>query len=310
MDIAITGASGFIGRHLALAHLARGDRVRALSRGTAARLPAGIELVPGDLLGSIPERFLDHADILYHCAGELRNAQAVEAVNVEGTRRLLQAAQGKIRRWVQLSSIGVHGSVRNGTVTEQTACAPQNPYEISKLHGEALIPNAANGGGFSFSILRPSIVFGTGMPNRSVYQLLGAVRGGYFFFIGAPGASANYVHIASVVDALVRCGTAPAAAGRTYNLSDHASIEEFAAAIAAELGVATPRRRIPESTARCAAQMLSFIPRFPLTQGRVDALTTRVIYSIERISSELGYTHPVSIRQGLTELVAEWKARR
>ena len=309
MNVAITGASGFVSRQLALAHLARGDRVRALSRGPASMLPVGVELASGDLLGAIPANFLGGADVLYHCAGEIRDPAAMENVNVEGTRRLLQAAQGRIGRWVQLSSIGVHGPVRSGMVDERTECRPQGPYETSKRDGEALIPPAASTGGFSYSILRPSIVFGAGMPNQSLYQLIRAVRARLFFFVGAPGASANYVHIAGVVDALMRCGSASAAAGRTYNLSDHTSIEEFVAAIAAELGIAAPRLRLPEALARGAA-LFSFLPRFPLTRSRVDALTTRVVYSIERIRAELGYAHPMTIRQGLTELVAEWKARQ
>ena len=309
MKVAITGASGFIGGQLALAHLARGDRVRALSRRPAALLPAGVELASGDLLAAIPTSLFDGADVLYHCAGEVRDPGAMEQVNVEGTRRLLEAAQGRIGRWVQLSSIGVHGPLRSGTIDEETECRPQGLYETGKLEAEALIPAAAKLGGYSYCILRPSIVFGAGMPNQSLYQLIRAVQAHLFFFVGVPGASANYVHVAGVVEALMRCGSAPAAAGRTYNLSDHASIEEFVAGIAAELGIATPGLRLPEALARAAA-LLSFLPRFPLTPGRVDALTTRVVYSIERIRAELGYAHPVSMDQGLAELVAEWKARQ
>lgn len=306
MHVAITGGTGFIGKRLVAAHLAAGDRVRVLTRRATVDqvLPAAVEMVQGSLgAGSIPPDFFAGIDVFYHCAAELKDAPRMQATNVEGTRQLASAATGHIRRWVQLSSVGVFGPVRAGEVTEESSFAPSNPYEVSKLAADRLVEEAAARGAFELVTLRPSIVFGASMPNRSLAQLAQAVRRGLFFYVGAPGASANYVHVDGVVDALVRCARTPAAAGRSYVLSDYLPVESFIGAMADALNVRAPRRRVPEWVVRGLARATSRLPKNPLTEGRVDALTTRVTYPSRRIAAELGYVHPVSLVDGIAELV-------
>ena len=66
----------------------------------------------------------------------------------------------------------------------------------------------------SVALLRPTIVLGAGMPNRSIAQMIAVNQRGPFFFIGRRGASANYVHVSSVAAALVLCGRARYASDR------------------------------------------------------------------------------------------------
>lgn len=303
MIVAITGARGFIGRPLAEAHAARGDEVRILTRrqDDATPLPNGCTAFIGDLTipDGIPAAFLTGVDVLYHCAAELRDDSIMEAVNVDGTRHLLAIASGRIRRWVQLSSVGVYGPQREGTVLEDAPLNPINTYERTKAEADRLVAEAAMRGGFEWTMLRPSIVFGPDMPNPSLRQLAAMVRRGLFFFIGAPGATANYVYVDNVVSALVLCGTTPRAAGQTYNLSDCRSFEDFIAAIAAACGVPIPVRRLPESLVRALAVLLCWLPRNPLTLARVDAMTGRSSYPIDKIEAELGYGHVVSMEAGI-----------
>jgi nucleoside-diphosphate-sugar epimerase len=146
------------------------------------------------------------------------------------------------------------------------------------------------------------------MPNRSLYQLVEAVKRGVFFFIGR-GAIANYVYVDDVADALVACGTAANAVG-VYNLSDDRPMEQFIGIIARELGKGAPRFRVPERLARIAATVLQSIPRFPLTEPRIDALTRQVRYPSIRIQTELRYRFRVSIEEGLRRLVSQWRDRQ
>jgi nucleoside-diphosphate-sugar epimerase len=249
-------------------------------------------------------RFADGLDVLYHCAGEVVDTARMPAVNVEGVHALLSAAAGRIGRWVQLSSAGVYGRHRTGLISEDTALTPVGVYERTKAEADALVIAASRRQAIaSCVVLRPSIVFGAGMPNQSVAQLVRAIRRGLFFFIGAPGASANYVHVANVADALVRCGTLAAGAERTYNLSDWCTIEDFAGAIADTLGRARPRLRLPEPPVRCAVRLASRLVNLPLTDSRVDALVTRSRYAIDRIRQDLQYAPVMSIPSGLAEMV-------
>lgn len=313
MDVAITGGTGFIGRRLVSHLLARGDRIKLLTRCPAAilGLPDSVMLFEGDLTsGDVDLRpFVTDVDVLFHCAGEIRDPMRMHAVHVEGTERLIKAASGTIGHWVQLSSTGAYGKVRTGTVTEETASAPDNEYERTKTDSDQLVSAAAGPATFSATLLRPSNVFGPTMTNRSLFQMIAMISKGIYFFIGPSGASANYIYVDNVVDAMLLCATLPQAQGQTFILSDHRPLEEFVAAIADALGRTVPRLRVPEPLARMIARTAGLMPGFPLTSSRVDALTDRVVYSARHINRELNYVHNVSMANGVQKTVQTWRQK-
>ena len=92
---------------------------------------------------------------------------------------------------------------------------------------------------------------------------------------------------------------------RIFNLSDHATIEDFVNDIADELCVARPKIRVPEWCARLIARHCGRLFHLPLTESRIDALTNRSIYSNQKITDELSYTHPVLMEDGLKLVVNE-----
>jgi nucleoside-diphosphate-sugar epimerase len=194
-------------------------------------------------------------------------------------------------------------------VTEDATADPRGLYEVTKCESDRLVQQAAADGRIEMSILRPAIVFGATMPNRSIAQMIRMIERGWFFFIGGRGASANYVEVSNVVDALVLCGTRREAAGRIYNLSDWCTMEEFVGAICSAAGTSLPRRRLPEAPIRLLARVLGQVPHLPLTESRVDALVNRSRYAIDRIERELGYRHRVSIAEGLRRLVVAESTR-
>ena len=312
VNVAVTGASGFVGRLLVTQLIARGDTVRVLTRDRTRvnHLPPSVEVYVGDLASGadVPAAFVDGSDVIYHCAGETNRPAAMRLVHIEGTRALVKAAANRVRHWVQLSSVGVYGPVRDGIVDENHALAPRGEYEVTKAESEQLVRLSADEGAFSCTVLRPSIVFGPGMPNRSLYQLISMVAGGMFFFIGQPGASANYIFVDNVVDALLACGTAVQAKGKVYNLSDYRTMEEFVGGISTSLRKTEPRLRLPEQPVRLLARFFGKFPGFPLTESRVNALTSRSRYSTNRIETEFGYSHRVSMEDGLRRLVDFWRA--
>jgi len=307
LNIAITGGTGFIGRHLLARHVALGDRVRYLTRKKPLEPIPGSEVCIGDL--SAPETLRDFVrgvDVLYHCAAELRDAAAMEKTNVTGTANLLRAATGEIGRWVQLSSTGVYGAVRHGEVREDADIRPGNAYERSKAAADALVLAAAEK--LSCVLLRPSNVYGADMPNQSLFQLIRMIDKGLFFYIGPRGAMANYVHVENVVDALLACAHATLPAnGRAYIVSDHCSLEEFTKIIAGHLGKQLPHLRLPEIPVRALAAACGWLPGIPLKTSRIDALTNRTVYCTDRIEAELGYRNRIDMESGMGEIVAHWK---
>jgi nucleoside-diphosphate-sugar epimerase len=310
LNVGVTGGTGFVGRSLVEQLAARGDRVRILTRrddGSDSTLP-GIERVRGDLVDPPSElaAFVDGLDVLYHCAGETRDEARMRPTNVDGTRNLLSAATGRIGHWVQLSSVGAYGPRPSELVSEEEPPRPEGEYEVTKTEADLLVSTRAPASGFSFSILRPCKILGVGMRDRSLYSMFALAKRGVFFYIGEPGAILNYVHVSDVTRALLATGTHPNAKGRTYNLARQIPVEAFAIAIARTLGVRPPRLRLPEKPVRALASLTSWIPRNPLTMGRVDGLTSQVIYSSERIVRDLEFRFEVTIEQGLEELAAAW----
>ncbi len=314
MKIAVTGATGFIGRKVVEHHLAAGDEVRILSRRPAAEIAAAFQpsdaailnFFQGDLTSDapLPVEFVEGVDVLYHCAGELARPERMRGLHVDGTRRLIELAAGRIGRWVQLSSVGAYGLRRSGVVDETTPQKPVGEYETTKTEADALVEAAGARGAFDFTILRPTIVFGDDMPNGSLRAWIDAVRRGRFFFVGPSGASANYVHVDNVVRALTTAAVHPAARGRTFIVADGRTVEQFVEGICAASQCRTTRLRIPATVLALVARAAQFLPRSPLTPARVAALTTRVTYAAERIRRELGFETVTSVEAGLRSLVA------
>ena len=139
--------------------------------------------------------------------------------------------------------------------------------------------------------------------------MIDMIKKGLFFFIGKPGASANYVYVDNIVEGLIRCGEKSEGKGETYNLSDYCTIETFVSIISANLGKPPPRLRLPGPAVGFASKIFEKIPGFPLTSSRVAALSNRAVYPINKIEQELGYSHLVSIKEGLVKLVAEFERR-
>jgi len=152
MTIALTGASGFVGRHLVATLLERGHRVRALARdrGKAARtLPIHrIELILGDVFDAQAMRDLtDGADALIHLIGIRREAPGgvtFQRLHVDATASALSAAsEAGVRRYLHMSALGV----RPDAVAD---------YHRSKYEAECLVRDSS----LAWTIFRPSVILG------------------------------------------------------------------------------------------------------------------------------------------------------
>ncbi|MDP1614730.1 MAG: NAD-dependent epimerase/dehydratase family protein [Methylococcales bacterium] len=312
MIVAITGATGFIGKKLVRKHLLLGDEVRFLTRNPKSiNSFKGAHGFLGDL--SIPsptiDQFVDGVDVLYHLAAELNDESLMWQVNVVGTKNLLEAAEGKVGRWIQLSSTGVYGKRYDKVVTEESLLNPHNPYEVSKAEADRLVAEFWLEKGTPTCLLRPSNVYGSEMPNQSLFQLIKVINKGLFFFVGRKGAVVNYIHVDNVVEALILCSKAHLLEQPSvYIVSDYCSIEKMIEVISLSLGKPTPRLRFPKYAVEMLAMICEKVPGIPLKRSRIDAITGKVIYSPKHICESLGYSNHVSIEEGIKELVATWKS--
>lgn len=307
---AITGAAGFIGAELVRACLEQGYQVRVLSRQTpSAPMGSGVTYFVGDLQSTTDwASFLEGADVLIHAAAELQHPASMQAINVDGPCRLLAAAQtAGLKQWVQLSSVGAYGPVDTGEVTEVSPENPIGPYEKTKTDFDAILRKATLGNGLSHTIIRPSIVYGPGMRNQSLKQMMMLLRKGWFVFIGPKGASANYVHVDDVVQAVMLSVSSSAAANQTFIVSDWATMEDMVAGMVNGLHADSPQVRAPLWLATCAAKCLSWLPQWPLSLNRVKVLTNQCRYSTAKIEQELGWSVSMPVQLGMKRLAEQVK---
>ncbi|PHS33598.1 MAG: hypothetical protein COA95_01100 [Methylophaga sp.] len=313
MIVAITGASGFIGKKLALKHIALGDQVRFLTRNrNSLNMLSGAIGFLGDI--TVPSenihKFIQGADVLYHLAAEISDENIMWRVNVDGTRNLLNLAEGKIGCWVQLSSTGVYGQPDKGVITEESVLNPYNPYEVSKAEADKLVFEFCKQNNIAGCILRPSNVFGPEMPNQSLFQLINIIDKGLFLFVGDKGAIANYIYVDNVIDALICCSKDLPYKSKefsSYIISDYCTMEKMVEVIALSLDKEPPRLRLPKGPLRALALIAEKVPGIPLKRSRIDAITSRVIYSHQQLQDVYGFCNQVSIEDGFRALVAEWK---
>jgi nucleoside-diphosphate-sugar epimerase len=315
LRIAITGGAGFIGRRVLQTLAQEGHEISVLSRSPARSIPAQTRYCQGDLIS--PDcplaPFLEGCDVIIHCAGEIHNTAAMRPLHVGGTQRLLEAAlREAIRRatrihWVQLSSVGAYGPPPHASmervVTEEVSTHPVGEYEISKTLSDELVIKACMDSLLTYSIVRPSNVFASDMPNNSLRALGAMIRRGLFFYIGRPGAVATYVHVDDVVETVRRCAFDERARGGTFNLSNDCLLEDMIGGLAGAIGVQAPRLRLPEALVRSVTRLAASVVRLPLTQERVDALVMRTRYPYFKLERQLGFTPRIAVPAAVGQVV-------
>jgi nucleoside-diphosphate-sugar epimerase len=217
----VTGASGFVGRALVRALIARGDEPTLLVRPSSIDrldpMPASVRVVPITLpageavLGELPP-----PDAVFHLAGIVARGRDVslaeyEAVHLDATRELADQARRHGARFVHLSSISVIGCRdRAFVVDESTPCAPTNRYGITKLAGERAIAAA----GAEHVILRAPGIWGVGSPGDPVLRIARHVARQVPFLPDEPPLSV--VHVDNLVAAMLGVGLDARAQGVFY----------------------------------------------------------------------------------------------
>ena len=299
MIIAITGGSGFIGKQLVNLHTKQGDEVRLLTRKSPKK-NSDINYFVGDL--SNPKidlfDFVKDVDILYHCAGEINHKTLMEELHINGTQKLVDAAKGRIGRWVQLSSVGAYGKCHNGIITESSIEQPVGIYERTKAESDHIVINSR----IPYVILRPSNVFGREMLNQSLFQLINLVNRGMFFYLGKKGALVNYIAVEDVVEALILCGKHKNAINKIYNLSQTIPLEKMINSFSLGLGVKNKFLRLPESPFRFLIKFFEAFPKFPLTTSRINALTNRCTYKSNKIIKELNFKFKYTLEESFQSI--------
>ncbi len=334
--VLVTGATGFIGRHLVPHLLKRGDRVRCLIHFKEERVP-GAECVAGDI--TVPQtlhKAVAGIDVVYHLAGAtlVTSAHRYRQINSMGTRNLGEACARLTSppTLVFLSSLAAAGpTLANRPVREADLPAPISAYGRSKLLAERWLRQLA--GRLPITLVRPPGVFGPGDPN--MIGLFQTVRWGVNFIPGSVNHQLGFIYVDDLIESLPIAAEkgerlpAPQLSedqvrGLYYlTLEERPTLEtmgQIAAGILAEMGAAPGKASIrsiviPPTVGKFIGRCNDFAARLAmrpllLTSDKMrEALAGSWICTSGKAHQAWGFSCRTSMAQGM-HLTAQWYRRQ
>lgn len=322
--VVITGANGFIGRHLCRSLVSKGVAVRGITRSSRGLNIRGVEsALARDILDRDAMRAaLQGMDSLVHLAARVHAnddgtedpASECRRINVDGTQVLLEeAVAAGVKRFVFISSVKAVAGVSDKMLTDETAPQPVDPYGESKLEGERLVKFVAAREGLHAPILRLPVVYGPEM-KANMDTLFSAVEKGIPLPFGSVNNRRSFAFVGNVVEAIERLIASPAAAAATVYVSDEEDLStpQLVRKIAQALG--RPARLMPVPVMALKAGMrarglLSRITPFHLKGDSLAAVVGSLFVDTSRLRETTGYTPLFTVERGMAR-TAEWYRTR
>ncbi len=328
MRVLVTGATGFVGQHVAR-RLRKTSDVVVLVRDPekeARVLGDGYDVVQGDLRdGPSIVRALDGVDVVYHIAARRdhwgRPYSEYYAANVTGTQNLLDAVRANgARKIVYCSSVGVYGyDFAYRPVDEAHPFGGKlNYYHETKKLAEELVQKSD----LPIVTVRPGWIYGPNDDNGGVTTMLLKIASGRFAIVGSGTNRLHPVYIDDVVDGTIAAGDSEAYGDAFLLLGPEVTtFSGYVESMARALGVAPPRLRIPYHLALLACYGLepawtvknkllgpSLVgDKPPMTRDSLAVVADDQLFDTSKAARVLGHTPKVSVDDGLRRTVA-WLA--
>lgn len=308
--ILITGATGFVGKSLVPFLQSAGHEVRCAVWKKADWLDAEQVLINKLELHTDWSETLQNIDIVIHLAARVHimnddaqcSLQEYCKVNSIATRTFAeQAAAFGVKRFIFLSSVKVIGefSSPGAPFNEDSIVHPEDPYAHSKWLAENYLQELSQRSAMEVVILRPPLVYGPQV-RANFLKMLQMVKRGWPLPFGAVTNTRSLIYIDNLVSAIHAVMTNPKAANQVYLVADDDafSLAQLLRALANEMDSSLKLLPFPVSLLQWSFRLI----------GRND-LNTRLFSSLEvsnkKIKSQLGWTPPVSLSDGLG-MTAKW----
>ncbi|MDD5120690.1 MAG: NAD-dependent epimerase/dehydratase family protein [Candidatus Omnitrophica bacterium] len=310
----VTGANGFIGSALCVKMLENGYRLKAAFRGKVNPfgLLAGIEAVCMESIETCDKYYqdLEGVDTVIHLAACAHMDKGISGtsledfrkVNVLGTERLARMAiKAKVKRFIFISSVKVHGEGGLRSYTEKDALMPEDAYGISKMEAEAVLVSLASGTGLQTVILRPPLVYGPGVKANFKSLIKIASSGMPLPFKGINNRR-SFIYLDNLVDAIITCVEHPLAAGEVFMVSDG---EDISTPFLMEMiATAMNKKRVLFSLHPVLLRVLCNIAGKGRDMGK---LAGSLVVDSSKIRNRLGWKPPFTVKEGIKETVKYYK---
>jgi nucleoside-diphosphate-sugar epimerase len=318
MKIFITGASGFVGGALAKS-LSKNHTVTAMSRSerSDALITACGATPVRCTLGAVDPALLEGIDAVIHAAAKVEEFGKYKdfwAINVEGTKQLLDAAKhAAVARFIH---IGTEASIFYGQhmrdINETEPLAFKSPYAYSRTKAyaeQAVLTANETKAGFTAISIRPRLVWGPG--DKTVLPAVAEmVRAGKFMWLDGGHMLTSSTHIDNLVHG-VTLALSKGTGGEAYFVTDDQNmpIRDFLSGLLATKNIVIPDKSAPGWIVGLLARAceatwhlfrLKGMP--PLTRFPVDMTRRECTISINKAKDELGYRPVISVDQGMASL--------
>jgi nucleoside-diphosphate-sugar epimerase len=322
MHVLVTGASGFLGGHVAEALSARGDTVRALVRRTSSTKHleklARVELFEGSIeqVDRVVEA-VDGVDAVVHCAGivKARSHDEFFAVNVGGTSNLVAAARKQskpLKRFVHVSSLEACGPSEDGQPVRADQENPVTGYGRSKLAAEKVVLSAKDD--MPVVILRPAGIYGP--RDGEALDLFKSVQRGLFPVVNGGRSKGVWVYATDCAEACVRAIEADVPSGGVYFVDDGCGAIDASTMFAdfeRALGKKALRAALPMPLFMTVARGVEAFGRLTnrpvmLTREKASMLVQDWVCSSEATRRDLGWEPRVPWSEGVPKAVAWYRA--
>lgn len=304
-SVFITGANGFIGRHLAERFKEQGAEVSGLD--VVANSENGV--VAGDVgKADAWQDAIAGCDLVIHTAAVVSmrgDHEQFWRTNVLGTRNVVSAAaRHGVSRFVQFSSTAAFSSVfPDGATEEYPIRTDDNPYTNTKVASEQVVLQAHAAGEVKCTIIRPGDVYGPGSRPWTI-EPLQLIKKRQMMLPTMGRGIFNPIFITNLIDGVVLAAESPAGSGQVFTLSDGVGVttQDFFGRYAKMLG----RRRVPAAPtallkllAGASYGMSRFLPLNPeLNVGTVEFLDRKGAYSIQKARTVLGFEPAIGLDEG------------
>jgi nucleoside-diphosphate-sugar epimerase len=309
--VSLTGATGFVGWHLAEAFRDAGWQVRAIVRPSSRNpVPSGVTRIDATLAQDPFTRAVAGSDVVVHAAGltRARNGGAFARANVETARAAAIAANAAGARVILISSQAAAGpGTAANPATEDDPVRPLTEYGRSKLDGEAALRGSAR---TPWVVLRPSAIYG---PRDRQFLPLFQMASRGLFLLAAPAATAfTFIHVHDVARAVLKASTASAAVGQTLFLGHGTphTTDDLLRTLAAILS--TRYRPIPVPAALLGAVAVAgeawrWLGGDPLLDRArwTELVAGGFVCRVDRARVALDFNASIGLREGL-EQTAAW----
>lgn len=312
----VTGATGFIGSHIAERLVKEGEDVVAFVRKTSNvefLNSIGIKFAYGDINDPVSlAGAMKGIDIVYHSAAiadEWISSKEAYRVNVEGTRNLLDVARNaKLKRFVFISSLAVLGMKDHyGTPADAPYHKSGDSYIDTKIDSEQLVMEYYEKYKLPVTVIRPGFVFGP-RDNKLMPRILERLNNEQFMFVGSGKNKINAVYVENLTDAIILAAKNNLAIGQVYNVTNDSfiTLEDLIRKIVDIWKLKMPTKYMPKFIAYLMCNALTGFARLTkkkkppyVTKTRIKLLSLNLDFDISKTKKELGYVPRISIEEGL-----------